>query len=72
MLKVHFAILETFCCQNIPFFFVFLGLYPQHMDVPRLGVDSELQLLAYTRATATQDLEPCLSPTPQLMATPDP
>ena len=26
------------------FFFVFLGLYPQHMEVPRLGVESELQL----------------------------
>ena len=29
------------------FFFVFLGLHPQHMEVPKLGVDSELQLLAY-------------------------
>ena len=26
------------------------------MDVPSLGVKSELQLLAYTTATATQDL----------------
>ena len=25
------------------------------MDVPRLGVESELQLLAYTTATATPD-----------------
>ena len=24
--------------------FCFLGLYPQHMDVPRLGIESELQL----------------------------
>ena len=37
------------------FSFVFLGLYLQHMEVPRLGVESELQLLAYTTATATQD-----------------
>ena len=29
----------------------------QHMEVPRLGVESELQLLAYATATATQD--PC-------------
>ena len=36
------------------FFFFFLG--PQHMEVPRLGVESELQLPAYTTATATQDL----------------
>ena len=26
------------------------------MEVPRLGAESELQLLAYTTATATQDL----------------
>ena len=37
------------------FFFFFLGLHPQHMDVPRLRVEWELQLLAYTTATATQD-----------------
>ena len=34
------------------FFFVFLRLYLWHMEVPRLGVTSELQLLAYTTATA--------------------
>ena len=28
----------------------FLGPHPQHMEVPRLGVKSELQLLAYTAA----------------------
>ena len=28
------------------FFFCFLGLHPQHMKAPRLGVQSELQLLA--------------------------
>ena len=27
----------------------------QHMEVPRLGVKSELQLLAYVTATAIQD-----------------
>ena len=37
------------------FIFVFLGPNPQHVDVPRLGVESELQLLAYTTATATWD-----------------
>ena len=40
---------------NIIFFIFFLGLYPQHMEVPRLGVKQELQLPAYTTATATQD-----------------
>ena len=39
--------------KEVGFFFVFLGQHLQHMEVPRLGVKSELQLLAYT--TATQD-----------------
>ena len=30
------------------FFSLFLGLYLQHIEVPRLGVESELQLLVYT------------------------
>ena len=33
----------------------FLGLCPQHMEVPRPGVESELQLQAYTPATAVPD-----------------
>ena len=37
-----------------------------------IGVESELQLLAWAIATATWNLEPRLRPTPQLMATPDP
>ena len=32
------------------FFFVFSGLHPQHIDVPRLGVELEPQLPAYTTA----------------------
>ena len=38
------------------FFFVFLGPHLWHMEVPRLGVESELQLPAYTTAPAPQDL----------------
>ena len=42
---------------HIPFFFFFfLGLHPRHMEVPRLEVEQELQLLAYTTATAIPDL----------------
>ena len=37
------------------FFKIFLELHLQHMEVPRLGVESELQLLAYATATATWD-----------------
>ena len=39
----------------ILFFFPFLGLLPQHMGVPRLGVESDLQLLAHTTVIAMQD-----------------
>ena len=37
------------------FFLAFLGLYPWHMEVPRLGVKPELQLPAYTTATIPPD-----------------
>ena len=53
-------------------FLPFLGLLPQHMEVLRLGVEPELQLLAYTTATGTADPSPHLRPTAQLMDTLDP
>ena len=37
------------------FFFLFMAA-PTQMEVPRLGVESELQLPAYTTATATRDM----------------
>ena len=37
------------------FFFGFLGLHSWHMEVPQLGVESELQLLAYATASAPWD-----------------
>ena len=37
-------------------FFFPLWSPPQHMEVPRLRVESELQVLAYTIAAATPDL----------------
>ena len=45
------------CCDNTRFFFsfVFLGPHSQHMEVPRLGVESEPKSLAYATATATRD-----------------
>ena len=42
-------------CFVLFLFFVFLGLHPWHMEVPSLGVKSELQLPAYATATATPD-----------------
>ena len=38
------------------FAFCFLGPYSWHVEVPRLWVKLELQLLVYTTAKATQDL----------------
>ena len=44
--------------QSAPFFssfFLFLGLHLLHMEIPRLVVKLELQLLAYSTATAMPD-----------------
>ena len=38
------------------YLFIFLGPHSWHMEVPRLGVESELQLPAYATATAMWDL----------------
>ena len=40
---------------NFFFFFFFLGPHLRHMEVSRLGVKSELQLLAYTTVIAMLD-----------------
>ena len=44
----------AFC--NILYFIYFIFCFLEHMEVPRLGVKSELQPLAYATAIATQDL----------------
>ena len=51
-------------------FFCFLGPHLQQMEVPRFGVESGLQLLAFVIAMATQDLS--LQPKLQLTSLPDP
>ena len=48
----HLGLEETHVTPVDPIFF----LGPQHMEVPRLGVESELWLPAYTTATAVPDL----------------
>ena len=47
-----------FCIWRLLFFFFFpfLWLHLRHMEVPRLGVESELQFPAYTTAMATLHL----------------
>ena len=43
------------------FFFSFLGpRHLQHMEVPRIGVKLQLQLLVYTIATTTTTWDPIL------------
>ena len=59
-------------CWAFFFFFYFLWPHLQLMEVPKLGVESKLQLLAYTTATATRESETLLRPTPQFRAMLDP
>ena len=47
---------RSFFCLFVFLFFCFLEPHLQHMEVPRLGVESELQLLACAIATAMPDL----------------
>ena len=65
--EIHLHIFKYHVCVALPEFcfrhdfslsfssFVFLGLHLWHMNVPRIGVKSELQLLAYAAATAMPD-----------------
>jgi len=57
---------------NFFLFFGFLGPHPWHMEVPRLGVGSELHLPAYTTTTSNTRSEPLSVTYTQLMAMPDP
>ena len=56
-LQVYSIVIQNFYFYFWSFFFlVFLGLHQRRREVPRLGVESELQLPAYTIVTATRDL----------------
>ena len=46
MLNVFIIRKKRMYFEGTLFFLVFLGLHPQHMEIPRLGVKSELQLTA--------------------------
>ena len=50
------------------FFFFFLGLCLWHMEVPRLGVKSELAATGLHHSRSNAGSKPGLQPTPQLMA----
>ena len=63
-----------FCWQDCFFFFFsffFFRPHPWYMEVPRLGVELELQLSAYTTAKAMPDLS-YICDLHQFTATPDP
>ena len=47
--------MDSHCALCFSFFF-FLGPHLQHMEVPRLGVESQLELQAYTTTMSTRDL----------------
>ena len=48
-IRFHVKMMDFLLC-------VCSGLYPWHMEVPRLGVELELQLPAYATATTIPDL----------------
>ena len=60
-MKVNFPSFFSFFLSFL-FFFFFLWLHPQHMEIPRLGVELELQLLAYTTAIAMPTLSHICDP----------
>ena len=51
---IHRCVPTRFLCLFL--FLSFFGTHPRHIEVPGPGVESELQLPAYTSATATQNL----------------
>ena len=54
--SLFFSLYFSFLTKNKGAFFFFLRPLLRHMEVHRLGVMSELQLLAYATTTATPDL----------------
>ena len=60
-MSIYFwSVCSNFCSLQSTFFFnfyffVFLGTHPWHMEVPRLGIESQLQMPVYTTVTATWD-----------------
>ena len=59
--RVLLELAHLITTSDIPFFFrflffFFLGPYPQHMEISSLGIETELQLLAYFTATAVPDM----------------
>ena len=73
----RFIILPTFSNFQYPefyYYYFFLGLHPQHTEVPSLGVKSESRAAAaglrHSHSKAGTELN--VRPTPQLTEMPDP
>ena len=62
-LQAIFKWKTKYCLLVYLFIYCFLGLHPWHIEAPSLGVELELQLPAYTTATANARSEPKLQPT---------
>ena len=54
-LLIHSIFFYFFFVFLLLLLLLFLGPLPRHMEVPRLGVELELQPPAFARATAVQD-----------------
>ena len=54
LVDMEWCLIVGFFCLFVCLFLVFLGLHSRHMEVPRLGVQQELQQLAHAGAIATQ------------------
>ena len=52
---IQVSVIDTIQCKMMMMIFVFLGPHPGHMEVLRVGVESELQLLPCTTAIASQN-----------------
>ena len=61
-----------FHCTAMGTLFFFLGLHLQHMEVPRLGIELELQPAGQSHSHSNSESKPRLHPTPQLRVTLDP
>ena len=67
--KNIFGFIKRYCMLCKFFFSFFLGPHLQHMEVPRLGVESELVAAGRHHSHSNARSEPHLQPTPQLTAT---
>ena len=56
VMDAHWTLIKMMLRGNISPFFFFLWSHLWHMKVPGLGVELELQLLAYSTATTTPAL----------------